>query len=296
MNFLGFGNSANFVFKLNSIKGRPTKTVKHEGGSIEELVIFQGDEPIRGEVTVVPKGKKVEHIGIKIELVGQIEFLYDRGNPIEFTSLVRELAAPGVLYFEKSFEFDFSNVEKKYESYNGLNVQLRYFLRATVSKPYGQSTKEQDFWVQSIQPEPVMNNNIKMEVGIEDCLHIEFEYEKSKYHLHDSVVGKIFFQLVRLKLDHMEINIQRWESTGSGMNKTTEKEILSKFEIMDGSPVREECIPVRLYLDGKKLTPSYDNVNNMFSVRYFLNLVLVDQSGRRYFKAQEITLWRKDFG
>mmetsp|Transcript_404 Transcript_404/g.1270 ORF Transcript_404/g.1270 Transcript_404/m.1270 type:complete len:91 (-) Transcript_404:2098-2370(-) len=53
---------------------------------------------------------------------------------------------------------------------------------------------------------------------------------------------------------------------------------------------------VRLYLDGKKLTPSYDNVNNMFSVRYFLNLVLVDQSGRRYFKAQEITLWRKDFG
>jgi hypothetical protein len=24
---------------------------------------------------------------------------------------------------------------------------------------------------------------IKMEVGIEDCLHIEFEYDKQKYHL-----------------------------------------------------------------------------------------------------------------
>jgi hypothetical protein len=28
---------------------------------------------------------------------------------------------------------------------------------------------------------PDSNNSIKMEVGIEDCLHIEFEYNKSKY-------------------------------------------------------------------------------------------------------------------
>jgi len=30
---------------------------------------------------------------------------------------------------------------------------------------------------------PEMNQSIKMEVGIEDCLHIEFEYGRSKYHL-----------------------------------------------------------------------------------------------------------------
>jgi vacuolar protein sorting-associated protein 26 len=30
-----------------------------------------------------------------------------------------------------------------------------------------------------------------------------------------------------------------------------------------------------------------------FSVKYFLNLVLVDEEDRRYFKQQEITLWRK---
>ena len=33
------------------------------------------------------------------------------------------------------------------------------------------------------QPPPEINNSIKMEVGIEDCLHIEFEYNRSKYHL-----------------------------------------------------------------------------------------------------------------
>lgn len=35
------------------------------------------------------------------------------------------------------------------------------------------------------------------------------------------------------------------------------------------------------------------DVGKRFSVRYFLNLVLVDEEDRRYFKQQEITLWRK---
>ena len=54
---------------------------------------------------------------------------------------------------------------------------------------------------------PEINNSIKMEVGIEDCLHIEFEYAKAKYHLRDVVVGKIFFLLVRIKIKHMEVEI-----------------------------------------------------------------------------------------
>ncbi|KAJ8958394.1 hypothetical protein NQ318_002176 [Aromia moschata] len=35
------------------------------------------------------------------------------------------------------------------------------------------------------------------------------------------------------------------------------------------------------------------DINKKFSVRYFLNLVLMDTEDRRYFKQQEITLWRK---
>ena len=57
-----------------------------------------------------------------------------------------------------------------------------------------------------------------MEVGIEHCLHIEFEYAKAKYHLRDCVVGKIHFLLVRIKIKHMELEIRRRESTGAGAN------------------------------------------------------------------------------
>lgn len=54
-----------------------------------------------------------------------------------------------------------------------------------------------------------------MEVGIEDCLHLEFEYPKNCFHLNDIVVGKIYFLLVRIRLKHMEIEIRRRETIGA---------------------------------------------------------------------------------
>lgn len=49
-----------------------------------------------------------------------------------------------------------------------------------------------------------------------------------------------------------------------------------------------------LYLSPYDLSPTYKEVHNRFSARYYLNLVLVDEEDRRYFKQQEITLYRKE--
>ena len=53
-----------------------------------------------------------------------------------------------------------------------------------------------------------------------------------------------------------------------------------------------ESIPIRLFLSPYELTPTHRNINNKFSVKYYLNLVLVDEEDRRYFKQQEITICR----
>ena len=50
---------------------------------------------------------------------------------------------------------------------------------------------------------------------------------------------------------------------------------------------------MRLFLKPMNLTPTYRTINNKFSVKYYLNLVLVDEEDRRYFKQQEIQLWRR---
>lgn len=55
-----------------------------------------------------------------------------------------------------------------------------------------------------------------MEVGIEDCLHIEFEFARSVFTLKDCILGKVYFNLVRIKIKHMELNIVKKETVGSG--------------------------------------------------------------------------------
>ena len=198
---------------------------------------------VRSQVEVDVSGnKKLEHMGVKVELIGLIELLQDRSNTYEFTSLVRELEAPGELQGSKAYPFEFTGVDKQYESYDGINVRLRYFVRVTIMRQYSSRVVHEEtirvhvgerspapcwpraagraasslrlrlvpscqlltvcLWLRgaATAEEPDVNNSIKMEVGIEDCLHIEFEYNKSKYHLKDAVLGKIFFLLVRIKV------------------------------------------------------------------------------------------------
>lgn len=51
-------------------------------------------------------------------------------------------------------------------------------------------------------------------------------------------------------------------------------------------PLPGETIPIRLFLGGFDLTPTFRDVNKKFSTRYYLNLVLIDEENRRYFKQQ----------
>ncbi|XP_074660325.1 vacuolar protein sorting-associated protein 26B-like [Tubulanus polymorphus] len=295
MSIFGFGQSADVDIILDGQDTRKTAEIKSEDGKKERFYLYYDGESVSGKVNLTLKksGSKLEHQGIKIEFIGQIELYYDRGNHHEFTSLVKELAKPGELTQNTSYEFNFQQVEKPYESYTGANVRLRYFLRVTLVKRISDVVKELDLVVHTLSSYPDMNSSIKMEVGIEDCLHIEFEYNKSKYHLKDVIVGKIFFLLVRIKIKHMEIQIIKRETTGSGPNTFNENETIAKYEIMDGAPVRGESIPIRLFLSGYELTPSMRDINKKFSVRYYLNLVLVDEEERRYFKQQEITVFRR---
>jgi len=218
---------------------------------------------------------------------------------VTFTDLksdYMDLAPAGVLETSATYDFAFPDTWKEFESYYGLNVTLRYCIRVTVFRRNYQSSIEHDeeFAVQILQPSPETNPPIKMEVGIEDCLHIEFEYDHGTYHLNGCVEGRVYFLLVRIKIKYMEIAVIKRESAGSGRGAVNESETIIKYEVMDGVPVKGEIIPLRLYLKPLPLTPTFRNIGGFFSVKYYVNLVLVDEEDRRYFKQQEITMWRDE--
>ena len=192
MNF--FTTNPTIAFSFDNAANRARKSVRVPGGDPVEMLIYNSTEAVSGTVEVAtPQGKKIEHQGIKIELIGQIELINDRlATPTKISTIVKLLDNAGTLASSKSFPFEFS-AEKPFETYSGLNVRLRYFLKVTVTRKYNNYCREQDISVEVPQDSDApagaasmshlvnnaaLSNPIKMEVGIEECLHIEFEYGK----------------------------------------------------------------------------------------------------------------------
>jgi len=284
---------ADVVFQLDGQASRKTVDIPTDRG-MDHLLVYTDGEEVRGKVVVQAK-KKLEHLGMKVELIGEIELVYDRGNHYDFLRLEKVFSGPGVLSAgDTTFDFEFKDFTLRDESYNGLNVRLRYFLRFSMVRSLAADVmQEQDLWVINYGEPSGPNYSVRMEVGIEDCLHIEFEYERTMYQLQDTILGRIYFRLVRLNIKYMELCLVRRETTGSPPNVFHENHNVTKFEIMDGAPVKAELIPVRMHLGAFPLTPTYKQVHGKFSVKYSLNMVLVDEEDRRYFKQTDIIFWRE---
>ena len=144
--------------RFNGSETRKKKVVKCPGAQApstpQEMLLYNGIEPVIGTVEIeLPSGvRKFEHLGVKIEMIGQVDLLYDRGNSSRFVTVVRELESAGILTEPiKQYGFEFSP-EKPYETYSGYNVKLRYIVRVTISQNYNNNVIfEEDFAVEIAQ-------------------------------------------------------------------------------------------------------------------------------------------------
>ena len=167
-----------------------------------------------------------------MRLLGRIELSPDAaGGPRtakhDFLTVVRDLAPPGTLTSTLVLPFEFGRVDLPHESYTGRGVRLRYALKASVSRAYAPSVARE--WPLAVQaprsepppPEgvvwcgggvaaaappaspsaavpPTLASPVRLEVGIEDCLHIELAFDRGAYGLQDTVLGRVNFLLVSL--------------------------------------------------------------------------------------------------
>ena len=189
-----------------------------------------------GEVRLaVAGGKRLDHAGVRLELKGVLDVSCEKA-PHEFVAQVVELCGPGSLTGVTSLPFAFAKAMAPVESYVGTNARVSYLLRAIVSSrgtfsAAGGLTRELELVARNptaLPPPPEgagggaavaggdPDAGVKLEVGIEDCLHIEFEYSRTRYHLGDVVTGKIEFLQLGIKLKRMEVAVVRKETVGLG--------------------------------------------------------------------------------
>lgn len=273
------------------LEGEESKQTTDDG-----LPIYGDGETVRGQIALYPRpGEMIEHSGVHIQFKGSCELALESHNNIVFVSLVRHLAGPGVVVKPIKYDFEFHNVEKPYDSYHGRRAQLRYMLQVVARNGASQATANRELWVQRDYVDAgIPNASIELEVGIEEALHLNCRYAKTRYHLKDAVIGSVQFLLVRIKIKMIELSLVKQETTGIGHRCQNFSETVAKFEILDGIPAKGDNIPIRLFLGAYKLTPTMTNTCKRFSVRYYLTLVLVDEDDRRYYKQEEIVLYRQD--
>ena len=90
--------------------------------------------------------KVFEHKGIKLELIGIIENLKDKKDTSKFLSLTNELTPVGILANESTaFNFSFPSVQKPFETYKGSVINVKYYLKVTISTKFRSCEYEQEF-------------------------------------------------------------------------------------------------------------------------------------------------------
>ena len=254
---------------IDEVEGRKKGKILNPNGEIITLPYLQDQETVSGKIIInCSQCKNFEHKGIKLELLGCIENITDSKDILKFISLTSELESIGILNNDvNTFPFQFKNVQKQYESFRGESRNVKYYLRLTIDTKFRTLLYEQEFLVRNPEPISVLSENnqpIKLEVGIEDWLHLVFDLDSRNFSLKDIALGRVTFKKVSIRLKNMEIQIIRKEVVNiAGIPPLTK--VLARYEIMDGGPIKNETIPIRFFLKPYDLTPTLTNINNCFN-------------------------------
>ena len=178
-----------------------------------------------------------------------------------------------------------------------MHFSVKYYVRLTITRKLFNTVKtyEKPFYVQNLSKPPVIVGNCRMEIGVSEKLHMEYELFQNKFHLNDVITGKLYFINVLTNIKSIEVQLIKKERLGKGDSLSYENIPIGRLEVCDGQPYEGEIIPFRMYLSGRNLTPSMKKAEG-FSITYFVKILVILENDKLLYKNQEIILWRKNYG
>jgi len=301
--FLSFikSNPPSISINLNKNSHKNFKYINNNFHNIIEFPTYFPNEKISGEILIeLNQNKFLEHKGIKINLIGIIE--YSKENIIlnkiydEFLNLS---SAEKINNEITKIKFNFLlNKNIQYESYYGSFIKVKYFLLVTIFLENEKNLTNQKEIV-ILKPmliedyKKLENSPMKIEIGVENMIHVIFQINKTNYFLRDIIIGKVIFVNINIIIKTMFIQIIKKENLNINNQFSNETIVLNTYEIMDDNTEKNTEIPIRFYLNGiKNLTPNYENIDKKIKIEYFLNIELIDINNNRFFKKLEIKLTR----
>lgn len=280
-------------------------------GTYEHCPIYHDGDHLSGSAILrIRNGHSLDHSGIVIEFKGAV-VMPQGADGRSASATITEFVSMSVTLktMQESpigdvrMPFDFGKVRLPYESYDGDRVTVRYYFRVLIKQSMTDAEQERTIWVLQRPPAatPTAREPIpaELEVGLEEFVHIKITLDDTVFDSFDAVVsGWLYFFLVKIKIVSAEMSLTRREvlygSTSPEASGFCERDVIARLQIVEGPPYKGDSIPFRFPLGAFKarLTPSYSDVNKLFALVHCVNVVLLDEQGRKYFKQQPVSLRR----
>lgn len=264
--------------------------------------IYQHGESIEGCIVIKLKDPPFEHQGVQIELIGKIKYP-DSNDFKEFFYQSEELSAPGIINKSlRKIEFSFKNgilpSENALGSLLNAEMEIRYYLKVTIKKLMSSIQREKILWINPLPKKdidlPIITPKI-IEIGIENFVRVEFYLQGTTFSLSGAIKGHILFHSLNLPISTAQLCLV--QKTSKINNENIEYlTILKSQQILDGIPLIDIQLPFSfslldcLIINDIPCGGTMKEIGKQWSIKYYLQLVLIDIQKRHYYKQQQIDL------
>lgn len=248
----------------------------------------------------------MEHSGIKVELIGQLEVPVELGGVKPFVHLQETLSGPARLEPNhiSRMPFDFTLPKTVIESFEGHLLRVRYrivakLLRSGLSAILVNNayTSSRTLWVER------RSDNDNQVAGPTECLvgtddgslqvRVSLSNPTNHFTTDQPINGVISFEHVRIPIVSVEVQLVRRES----IQDMVESVAIHRQQVIDGVPSSKDTIPFHFMINGNipQLSSTMPAVpSRQFAIDYTLAIVFIEQGGvRSYFKQLPIILKRQ---
>ena len=203
-----------------------------------------------------------------IQLIGEMEN-NDNKKITTFLNESKIILNEGKIIKPITLNHIFKNIKTPIETYYGNHFSINYYIQIKLIRKLFNTEKiyKKNFIIENISKTPIMNGNCRLEIGVTNKLHMEYELFKNKFDLNDVITGKLYFLEVTTPIKSVEIQLIKREQILNDINKTFENIIIGKMQVCDGQPFDDDIIPFRFFLNGRNIHPTEKN-NDSFSLKF----------------------------
>ena len=194
--------------------------------------------------------------------------------------------------------------ESNYGSFmSSPELEFKYVLRVTVGRLIADIHQERILWIEALPNENFHMNkqivgNKSLEIGIENYIRMDFVVESTDLSLSSAIKGYLFFHMMNLPIVSAKLLLMRkiCKFENNGVIVPLTQCVIKSQQVLDGIPVNNTQIPFSFSLLDCFLVGdlpaggTIPEIGKLWSVRYSIQLVLIDSQHRHYFKQQEVTL------